>query len=285
MTLIDSAFGSGTEVGRTASDERVAEQWYRAVVLGATGRFAMAAHVLDGMVGDHRGDDLTVSLALSTRGSLLRQQGRHREAAPLDSRALRLSASEGGGADRAGLRHAARADALVGVAADALGYGDFTTCRRLMSTLDAEIAARCPGDRDPRVVMRSEVGPAANEPADRLSHDLVALWITGERLAVRAHWLAAEYHLYTGYLDGCGSFDEAAEHAGRACDLAAVGPSVRHRVKSVMIRAAAESARGRHRQAYELAEQAHAGAVALGLGPIAHAARALLHDLPCGSER
>src|SRR4029078_5358283 len=78
------------------------------------------------------------SLALSTRASFLRQLGRHVDARGWEGRVL---AGAGGNAD-------ARADALIGLAADALGVGRFALSARLLARAgdggDEGPAARLP---------------------------------------------------------------------------------------------------------------------------------------------
>ncbi|SDY65964.1 hypothetical protein SAMN05421504_106289 [Amycolatopsis xylanica] len=101
-----------------------------AIVLGARGRYAAAATLLDGL---RRAEDPVIaSLALSTLASHRRQLGGHDAARGLDGAAFALAmrATEGSedpdGLDAAG----ARVDALLGLAADNLGAGRLTAARR-----------------------------------------------------------------------------------------------------------------------------------------------------------
>lgn len=102
-----------------------------AIVLGAQGSYA-AAMVLLGEVA--KGSDAVLaSLACSAFASHRRQLGGHRAAFGPDGTALRLVAGLSGHEDRDGLdAEGARADALLGLAADNLGIGRLTTAMRLL---------------------------------------------------------------------------------------------------------------------------------------------------------
>ncbi|MGW0440278.1 hypothetical protein ACWDYD_17145 [Nocardia sp. NPDC003054] len=91
------------------------DRWYRAVALGAQGRYAAARAELS-TLSRARIDPALRSRVESTRGSLLRQLGGHAAAAAFDGRAATLALGAAG-TDRA----EALADAYTGLAADALG--------------------------------------------------------------------------------------------------------------------------------------------------------------------
>ncbi len=133
-----------------------------AIVLGAQGRYAAAATLLAGL---RRGRDvLFASLAASTLASHRRQLGGHTAARTLDGEAFARAAGLSGERDPDGLdAPGARADALLGLAADNLAVGRITAARRL--------AAR-----------------AAEEEA-------------GWRAAVRGGWVGAEIELAAGRAD------------------------------------------------------------------------------------
>ncbi len=126
------------------------ERWLAAVALGGQGHYAAAATALGALL--RSGDHLIVSLAASTLASHRRQLGGHTAARKLD--ALALSAARAatagpaaagpagtapavptetaGSVDPDGVDPAgARADALLGLAADALGAGRIPEARRL----------------------------------------------------------------------------------------------------------------------------------------------------------
>jgi len=157
--LSDAAFGA--EPGRypLPAAESMQSRWWRAVALGGQGRYAAAETELTVILRQRAGAPF-VSLAASTRGSHLRQLGRHAAARPLDARALLSAASE-----LPAHRAQARCDALLGLAADALGSGQTQVARRLL--------ARC--------------RPVVDE--------------AGWRCQVRWHWVGAETALCEGAVD------------------------------------------------------------------------------------
>ncbi|WP_414738730.1 hypothetical protein [Mycobacterium haemophilum] len=96
--------------------------WLRAVAAGGQGRYGSAYRdlaVLRRSVSAGR----LASLAYSTHGSFLRQLGWHTLARGWDGRALAL----------AGTDSEARADALIGLAADALGVGRLAAAKTLLT--------------------------------------------------------------------------------------------------------------------------------------------------------
>nr|WP_141980365.1 hypothetical protein [Saccharothrix saharensis] len=111
-----------------------------AVVLGGQGHYAAAAAVLQGLIA---GGGLFGSLAASTLASHRRQLGGHAAARVLDGRALAMVPDEPGridpdpdpdpdDVDVAG----ARADAMLGLAADAIGGGRLDEARRLHARVE-----------------------------------------------------------------------------------------------------------------------------------------------------
>lgn len=121
-TLADVAFGAHPGRWPLPSASTAEEHWQRAVGAGGQGRYAVALAELEAVCRDPDGGPLP-SLALSTRASFLRQLGWHDDARAWDGRALALAGSD---AD-------ARADALIGLAADALGVGRFPLSARLLA--------------------------------------------------------------------------------------------------------------------------------------------------------
>jgi hypothetical protein len=136
-TFVDVAFGD--DPGRwplpAASTPR--EHWLRAVSAGGQGRYASAIADLE-MLGRSRPDGPLASLASSTRASFLRQLGGHHAAREWDGRAWAV----------AGANVEAGADALIGLAADALGVGRFAASSRLLrragDLLGEDTAGRLP---------------------------------------------------------------------------------------------------------------------------------------------
>ena len=102
-----------------------------AIVLGAQGRYAAAATLLDGLARDR--DPVIAALALATLASHRRQLGGHAAARGLDGAALRRACRAGSEADPDGLdARGALADALLGLAADHLGTGRLTASRPVL---------------------------------------------------------------------------------------------------------------------------------------------------------
>lgn len=103
------------------------DRWLRAVALGGRGRYAAASTLLATLLADPATPAAVAAHAAVTLASHRRQQGGHAAARLLDAQGLRLAcacrggpAPDGDGTDAL----AARVDALVGLAADALGLGD-----------------------------------------------------------------------------------------------------------------------------------------------------------------
>ncbi|WIY03696.1 hypothetical protein QRX60_07525 [Amycolatopsis mongoliensis] len=111
-----------------------------AIVLGAQGRYAAAAALLEVLRAGT--DPLLASLAASTLAAHRRQLGGHREARALDGEAFAKAAHlDGGDPDPDGLDAAgARADALLGLAADNLALGRLRAARRLAARAGEEDA-------------------------------------------------------------------------------------------------------------------------------------------------
>jgi hypothetical protein len=172
-----------------------------------------------------------VSLAHSTQGSFLRQLGWHAQARGFDGRALAL----------AGADPEARADALIGLAADALGDGRFAAAATLLTRVDS--------------VLMPAVVP--------------------DRLAVRRRWVAAELAMASG--DG----EIAVRHAEEAVELAQAMDvaSTRHRVKSDVVLAAALCSAGVTERARAVAQTALEATGQSGLIPLRWALACLLIDI------
>lgn len=129
--LANAAFGDDPGRWPLPAASSAPEVWWRAVVAGGQGRYAGAradlarlarVHSVGPSASSSAMASSLVSLAHSTRASFLRQLGRHAEARSCDGRALLL----------AGHDLEATADALIGLAADALGVGRFATASRAL---------------------------------------------------------------------------------------------------------------------------------------------------------
>ena len=158
--MTDAAFGEDPGRWPLPAAGSPDELWLRAVVAGGQGRYASAYADLDRLRRICRIGRLA-SLAHSTQASFLRQLGWHDRARGWDGRALAAA-----DADQEG-----RTDALIGLAADALGVGRF----------------------------------AASAEALRRARGL--LGGGPRRLAVRLAWVSAELAMATG--DGAAAIGHA----------------------------------------------------------------------------
>jgi len=233
-TLVRAAFGDGPGTWPLPAASTPRQLWLRAVASGGQGRYGNAYADLAALRRTPAVPRL-VSLAHSTQGSLLRQLGWHTLARGWDGRALALA-----GADAE-----ARADALIGLAADGLGVGRFAAAARLLTRADAALL-----------------------PAE-LSTD------TGERLAVRRRWVGAELAMATGDGGAAVRLAEEGVELARAMSTA----SVRHHVKSDVVLAAALCSAGATERARSVAQAALEATGQYGLIPLRWALACLLIDI------
>jgi tetratricopeptide (TPR) repeat protein len=119
--LADAAFGADPGRWPLPGASTPHERWLRAVAAGGQGRYACALTELSEILRC-RDSGSVVSLAHSTRASFLRQLGGHARARAADGQAWAHCAGD----------PEAAADALVGLAADALGMGRFGVSARLL---------------------------------------------------------------------------------------------------------------------------------------------------------
>jgi hypothetical protein len=228
--LADAAFGTQPESWPLPTATTPNQLWLRAVASGGQGRYGSAYRDLAVLRRSVPAGRL-ISLAHSTQGSFLRQLGWHAQARRWDGRALAL----------AGTDPEASADALIGLAADALGVGRFAVAATLLARADSVLA-----------------------PAQ-----------VPNRLAVRRAWVAAELAMASG--DGA----TAVHHAEQAVALAramAVA-STRHRVKSDVVLAAALCSAGSGQRARAVADAAFNATGRWGLTPLRWALACLLIDI------
>jgi hypothetical protein len=231
MSMTDAAFGEDPGRWPLPAAESSDERWLRAVAAGGQGRYASADTDLAEVRRTHRVGRLA-SVAHSTQASFFRQLGWHEKARGWDGRALAVADGD----------PEARVDALIGLAADALGVGRFAA--------SADALAR----------------------AESLLDDGL------HRLAVRFAWVSAELAMATA--DG----GSAVAFAQRAVELAGVLGSVRHRVKSDVVLAAAWCSDGRLDRSRELADATLDASQRLGLVPLSWALACLLGDIGSGTK-
>jgi len=248
--LTAAAFGN--HPGRwplpTASTPR--QLWLRAVAAGGQGRYDSARHDLATLLRSAPAGRLT-SLAYSTRGSFLRQLGWHTLARGWDGRALAL----------AGADPEANADALIGLAADALGVGRLAASARLLSRAD-RISADAPAHRLSvrRAWVAAELAMVAGDGATAVRHAEVAV-----ELAEAPVWRGCAPTRREEEPDNWAPVDELV--------------SARHRAKSAMVLAAALCSGGAVDRARAVADGVLELAGRLGLVPLRWAVACLLVDL------
>lgn len=234
------AVDTATAEGLTA--EAAGAGWLLGVCLASAGRYGGALEVLDPLVDAAGSAESRVlsALASATAASVHRQLGRHAVAQSYDERALDGS----GGTGEAGF------DALLGLAADAVGLGD------------AEVAA---GRLDEAMAL---VGDRAD------------WW----RQRVRLGWVQAEVALLRGHPE------EAAASAHTSVDLAEQSGAPRHVAKGLLFLGVAQVEAGQLAEAATVLRRAGLLAESLGTLPLQWPARAVLgallaEDSPAESER
>lgn len=245
--LAAAAFGDRPGMSPLPAATDPEQRWLRAVALGGQGFYSGARAELARLQREVTEGSLA-SLAASTEASLLRQLGWHRRAAAHDGRAFALARAAPSRSPEEGARLVeAQCDALTGLAADALGCGRLGLARRLL--------ARC-ADRLP------DAGP--DDAAFR-------------RQRIRLHWVTAETALASG------DFAAAKVHAAQASMHAERGPSVRHRVKSDLLRAASATGDDDLGTARALAVDVDRRCAEHGLVPLRWAAAMLADGIGAGT--
>jgi hypothetical protein len=227
-TLTAAAFGGDPGRWPLPAANSPDELWLRAVAAGGQGRYSSARADLAALRRRQPSGPLA-SLALSTEASFLRQLGGHRLARGWDGRALAL-ATPG----------EATVDALVGLAADALGVGRLAASARLL-------------------------GRAAEALEDAVP----------PRLAIRLAWVGTELAMAGG--QGEAALHHA--RRGVELAEAALPELRRHRVKSDVVLAAALCSAGAPEHSRDVADAALADTQTYGLVPLRWALACLLVDI------
>jgi tetratricopeptide (TPR) repeat protein len=197
--------------GRDA--EATAAAWMLGVCLGAAGRYGAATSVLEPLANaapEEPERRLFSSLAASTLASVYRQLGRHRDGRTIDERALELAEDA----------PEARFDALLGLAADAVGLGEADTAEHALAEATALAAVR--GDWWRQRVrldwVRAEIALLRDRPEDAVVRAAAAVTL--------AETSGAPRHVAKGLLFGgvahvqTGDLDEAVALLRRAATLA-----------------------------------------------------------------
>jgi hypothetical protein len=236
IVLANAAFGDDPRRWPLPPASTPHELWLRAVAAGGQGRYGSAMADLAGLL---QRDDPLASLAHSTQASFLRQLGWHDRARRWDGRAMAMAGSD----------PEAGADALVGLAADALGVGRFA----------ASLAARrragelITGSVPPRLPVRlewvsAELAMARGDGATAVGHARCAVELAASfrsaRHTVKSDVILAAALCSAGEIDASRRVADAAlQDAERlgiiplcwalACLLADIG-SARHSASQVL---------------------------------------------------
>ncbi|HET6733496.1 hypothetical protein [Mycobacterium sp.] len=239
--LANAAFGDDPGCWPLPPATTPHQLWLRAVVAGGQGRYASALADLAAVCRRHRGGPL-VSLAHSSRASFLRQLGWHVLARRWDGRASALA----GGDLQAG------ADALIGLAADALGVGRFAASAAALDRAAGLLNEFAP----PRLPVRlawvsAELAMARGDGPDAVGHAQRAVDLAAEsgstRHALKSDVVLAAAWCSAGKLDSARQIaDPALETAGHlgmvplrwalACLLADIGSAAWPTAQVVAIR-------------------------------------------------
>jgi len=249
--LANAAFGDDPGRWPVAGATTAYERWLRAVVAGGQGRYSSALTDLAAALRREPSGPLA-SLAHSTRASFLRQLGWHDRARAWDGRASALA-----GADRE-----AGGDALIGLAADALGTGRFAASERALQRvadlLDGPAPARLHvrfGWVSAELAMARGQGSAAVQHAETAR--AAAATLGSVRHSVKSDVVMAAALCCVGDVDGSRRVADAAlddtEHHGMiplrwalASLLAGIGSVTRSEVEVARIReASADTVRSR----------------------------------------
>jgi len=200
--LADAAFGADPQCWPLPPAHTARESWWRAVAAGGQGRYAAA--LTDLQILERTGTGALRSLALSTRASFLRQLGGHDLARTVDGRAWALAHD----AESA-------ADALIGLAADALGVGRFAASARLLSRATAHV------ERSdlPRLGVRlawvhAELAMVSGDGGASVEHAERAVGLAGRFGSVR-HAVKSDV-VYAAALCSAGRYDDSRAVADRA---------------------------------------------------------------------
>jgi hypothetical protein len=237
--LTNAAFGDDPGRWPLPAASTPHELWLRAVAAGGQGRYGSAVADLTGLCRGRRADPLA-SLAHSTRASFLRQLGWHAQARTWDGKALSL----------AGTDPPARGDALVGLAADALGMGRLAASARALDRA-ADLGADSVRGRvrlawvSAELAMAGGQGPTAVAHAERAitqAADLGSTRHTVKSQVVLAAALCSAGEIETSRRVADPALD-ATERLGMiplrwalACLLADIGSSTRSAAEVVAIR-------------------------------------------------
>lgn len=204
-TFQAAAFGESVDQWPLPAATTAAELWLRAVAAGGQGRYASAHADLAALRRqvDSGSPSALASLAHSATASLLRQLGWHQRARRWDGLALRSAGDD-----------EARADAIVGLAADALGVGRYAASATLLAQARL-LPGGCPRQPVRLAWVSAELAMVTGAGADavRYAHDAVEL-AAADGVSAR-HRVKSEVVLAAA-LCAAGRLDESRLAADRA---------------------------------------------------------------------
>lgn len=244
-------------------------RWIFAVEAGARGEGAAAMSALTelGVAARMRGDRAFASLAASTTASLYRQAGRHGIALGHDGRATSLV--DANAATTVGWMRAALCDALVNLAADNLGLGRFGASRRLLCRAEEALDDTARAWRHTRRPQDTVMTPSG-------------IWLTETRCRLRVLWVRAELAMYTA---NSAAALQYGQRAVALCEEYVQVCSLRHRIKTDLIVAAAHATAADTDVAMAEALRLRDDAADAGLFPLCWAALVLARGLGDNSAR
>ncbi|MGH3675457.1 MAG: hypothetical protein ACRDU5_06905 [Mycobacterium sp.] len=234
--LTNAAFGDDPGHWPLPAAGTLGELWLRAVVAGGQGRYGSADADLAHLRRAQRVGPLA-SLAHSTQASFLRQLGWHEKARGWDGRALAVA-----GTDRE-----ARVDAMIGLAADAVGVGRFAASARALERA-SDLLEGAPARQAVRLAwVTAELAMSTGDGAAAVAHAEAAVgWAAGlgsARHAEKSDVVLAAALCSAGQLDRSRTVAEAALDTTRrlgiiplswalACLMVDIGSTV-HSVQQV----------------------------------------------------
>ena len=169
------------------------DRWLAAVVLGAQGRYAAACALLERVHADPLAPLAVRAHASVTRAAHLRQLGGHGVARRWDAAGLALATRSGGdrptdhddwssvlGADCGFGPEGARLDALIGLAADAIGLGDYQAADRLLLRVERDVTKQSSWRPSVRLFwVRAELALSRQRPVEAVRWARRAVELSG----------------------------------------------------------------------------------------------------------
>jgi hypothetical protein len=183
------------------------QQWLRAVGAGGQGRYGTAYADLAAVRGSASSDRLS-SLAHSAHASFLRQLGWHSLARGWDGRAWALAGDD----------PEAAGDALIGLAADALGVGRLVAAAALLQRADPFVAQAPPRLATRKAWVAAELAMFGGDGGVAVRNAEVAVELAATRLGSARHRAKSQVVLAAA-LCSSGALERARDVADAALEL------------------------------------------------------------------